>query len=163
MKPQRRLKHGFCANPQKRKEYMVWVRMRRRCNNPLSPDYPNYGGRGIKVCLRWESYENFLSDMGRRPGDGYMLDRVNNDGHYEPGNCRWATVQESNDNKRTTRRLTVEGVTKTLSEWSRISGTHQETIRGRIRRGWSVKDAIFSAKKQEMLRVGNRWRGRKHT
>lgn len=81
-------------------EYRAWVNMRGRCTNPRDPGFKNYGGRGITICGRWDDYSAFLSDMGRKPGPGYSIDRVNNDGNYEPGNCRWATRDQQNSNKR---------------------------------------------------------------
>lgn len=79
--------------------YMVWKAMRQRCNNPAHKDYLHYGGRGIKVCVRWESFESFLADMGEKP-EGLELERRNNDGNYEPSNCRWATRLEQITNSR---------------------------------------------------------------
>lgn len=79
--------------------YRCWKLMRRRCNNPNSIEYPHYGARGIAVCQRWGRYENFRADMGEHPGDGYSLDRIDNDGGYEPGNCRWATRTQQMENQ----------------------------------------------------------------
>jgi hypothetical protein len=99
-------------------EYKVWWRMHRRCADPENPDYADYGGRGITVCARWASFENFLADMGKRPPGRlrkalFSLDRKNNDGNYEPGNCRWVTDIVQNNNKRTA---------KTARRWRLVEG-----------------------------------------
>jgi hypothetical protein len=90
-------KHGLTKIP----EYDIWVKMKQRCYNSNNNDYKNYGNRGITICDRWlNSVENFLEDMGKRPNSDYSIDRINNDGNYEPSNCRWATKSEQNNNKR---------------------------------------------------------------
>lgn len=81
-------------------EYRAWNNMRNRCSNPKVNHYQDYGGRGIRVCARWQIFENFLADMGRRPSPLYTLERMDNDGNYEPGNCKWATRYEQQHNKR---------------------------------------------------------------
>lgn len=91
-------KHGWAGKG--RSEYGTWLGMRRRCRSKDAHNYDRYGGRGISVCERWNSFEAFLSDMGEKPGPGYSIDRINNDGNYEPGNCRWATIAEQAVNKR---------------------------------------------------------------
>lgn len=84
-------------------EYATWKSMRARCQNPNDNDFQYYGGRGINVCRRWQKFENFLADMGRRPSPELSIDRINNDGDYEPGNCRWATPTEQSRNRRSYR------------------------------------------------------------
>jgi hypothetical protein len=122
--------------------YQAWHSMRQRCLNALHRAYPSYGGRGITICRRWlDSFEAFLKDMGERP-DNRSLDRIDNDGNYKPDNCRWATCSEQQRNTRANRLLTHNGMTKCVSEWAENTGIHRATIRGRLRIGWTVTDAL---------------------
>ena len=130
-------KHGYCSTP----TYSSWHEMLRRCREPQNKNYVNYGGRGIAVCARWVKFENFLEDMGERP-DGRTLDRLDNNGNYEPDNCRWATWPEQQRNKRTSVLLTYQGVTQCLSDWADSIGMSVDALRRRIHRGWSVADAL---------------------
>lgn len=134
--------HGAVIGGRATKTYAIWSAMRQRCENPKCKGYSNYGGRGIKVCPRWIKYENFLADMGEKP-EGKSLDRFpNNDGNYEPGNCRWATSKEQMNNTRLTTKLTIEGVTKPLSEWAEESQVSKPTLAFRLRRKWNPKVAV---------------------
>jgi len=104
-------------------EYISWIGMFQRCNNPNDRGYSNYGGRGIKVCDRWfQSFENFLADMGKKPTPSHTIDRIDNDGNYTPENCRWATMQEQCRNRRNNRRITFQGKTLCIIEWLKLQG-----------------------------------------
>jgi hypothetical protein len=141
--------HGQTRSPTHRS----WESMRRRCTNPNAHNFAFYGGRGITICERWNSFENFLSDMGERP-EGASLDRhPNKNGNYEPGNCRWANAREQSNNRRprtirptkSSRLITLDGRTESLAQWARITGINRLTIRHRIEAGWTVKEALTRA------------------
>src|SRR3990167_7252846 len=139
-RPKRRppnYEHGL----RKRLEFGVWAAMRRRCNNPNVKDYPDYGGRGITVCERWAKFINFWNDMGPCP-EGLELDRKDNDGNYEPGNCHWAPRSVQAKNKRNNRLLTAHGQTKILADWARELNMTHGAIHYRLRTGWSVERAL---------------------
>jgi len=103
---------------QRERLFWVWSAMRGRCSNPRNKGYANYGGRGIKVCERWESFEAFAADMGPRP-EGGMVERKDNNGDYEPGNCKWGTRQEQNSNRRFCIYVDDAGERVTLKEYCR--------------------------------------------
>lgn len=123
------------------KIYNTWAAMRQRCRNPKSKLYPNYGGRGVSVCKRWDKFESFYKDMGDAP-KGCSLDRKNNDGDYKKSNCRWATAKVQSRNKRTNFYIKYRDQKKTAKEWSEIVGISSHKIIWRIKEGWSVEDAL---------------------
>lgn len=127
----------------KTRVYTSWQGMRDRCTNPSNAAYANYGGRGISVCERWESFENFFQDMGDPPPHR-SLDRINNDQGYSPHNCRWATRVEQNNNQRDNRLLTFEGKTQTLGQWAKAKGINRTTLASRLKRGLN-KTELFKA------------------
>lgn len=127
----------------RRDEYSTWKNMRRRCHNLNDHRYHDYGGRGINVYERWrESFQEFYDYIGPRPSKSHTLDRINNNGNYEPGNVRWATIEEQYRNKRNTRMLTYNNATRTIAEWGRIVNIPPNTLRGRIELGWTIHDAL---------------------
>lgn len=125
--------------------YLTWTSMLARCNNAKIRAYPDYGGRGISVCERWRDFANFLADMGERPR-GHSLDRINNDGNYEPGNCRWATRATQNNNSRHNVTLTIGDRSMTLEAWSRESGIKQPTLSKRLAAGWPMDLMLLAPK-----------------
>ena len=134
----RSITHGLS----KSSTYNSWLKMRTRCNNKTVINYAAYGGRGIRVCVRWDtSFENFLADMGERPPNK-TLDRIDNDGDYTPSNCRWATRSEQARNRRSTRMLTYDGRTQCLEAWADQLGINSVAIHTRLKRGWPLADAL---------------------
>ena len=134
-----RIQHGRCRSP----EYQAWSRIKNRCKNKNSKDWYLYGGRGIKVCERWETFENFYKDMGNRPTVNHSIDRINNNGDYEPANCRWATAIEQANNKRSNHLITFKGQTQTLTYWCHTLGLKFDTVERRINLlGWTPERAL---------------------
>jgi hypothetical protein len=136
--------HGLTAGAvrQQSREYWIWNSMVQRCTNSKSVGYSNYGGRGITVCDRWRSFENFFADMGPRPTALHSIERRDNDKGYAPDNCHWATRQEQNRNRRNTRWITANGETRCLAQWARSLGCTNGTILARIKLGWPEDRAV---------------------
>jgi hypothetical protein len=135
--------HGEGTKGEETDEYRAWKAMKNRCSPDSARYFSRYAGRGISVCDRWQnSYSAFLQDMGRRPSAEHSLDRKDNNGNYEPGNCRWATKEEQNNNTRANRILTVNGVSRTQAQWARETGVSERVIALRLKKGMSVEDAI---------------------
>ncbi len=135
------------------KEYFVWHGMMQRCYNEGHNAYHNYGGRGISVCPEWHTYVGFFADMGRRPSTKHSIDRIDNEGNYCPQNCRWATKAEQVSNTRRSRFVEMDGERKTLMQWVRQFGLKYGTLRGRLDRGQSLKEALAGIEKRRKLRM----------
>lgn len=131
--------HGQSHTP----EYMAWRGMRKRCSNPKAKGYEYWGGRGISVCERWlNSFEAFYSDMGPKP-EGSSLDRKDNDGDYEPSNCRWVNKKTSSLNRRSIRWIEIKGETKCLKDWARALKENPKGLYEKAkRRGISVEQML---------------------
>lgn len=130
--------HGQSRTP----EYCAWIGMLYRCEKRKHPSYRRYGARGITVCKRWHNFKTFLADMEERPGANYSLDRIDNNGNYEPINCKWSTRVEQMNNCRNNRVLTFRGESKTLARWAVSCDIKWFTLRGRLRDGWSMERAL---------------------
>ena len=137
-----RTKHGHSTCKHTRNadggssEYRSWNSMKSRCLKENDKDYPNYGGRGITICERWvNSFQDFLSDMGLKPTTKHTIHRINNEGNYEPSNCKWADAFEQGAGKRTSRYFTAGGVTMTVAQWARRIGCSRQALRYRINHG----------------------------
>lgn len=151
------VKHGHSYKGKNSPTYRVWAGMIRRCEAPNAVGYQWYGGRGIKVCDRWRnSFEAFLSDMGERP-DGLTLERNDTNGDYEPGNCRWATMQEQTRNKRNN--ITHDGVI--LTDAARALGINHSAISARLLRGWSLERAMTTPRSHKS-KSGHVMKGSNH-
>lgn len=132
--------HGMCYT----RTYKTWCGMFDRCYNEGCSGYKNYGGRGIRVCRRWRKFENFLRDMGVKPTHS-SIDRINNDGNYEPGNCRWTTAFRQSRNTRRNIDITICGVTRCLQDWVKGVGLLFCTVRRRLDAGWGAREALTTS------------------
>ncbi len=154
----KRAKHGHTPADKITPEYEAWRAMKKRCYLKTNNNYEVYGGRGIVVCDRWlgsMGFENFFDDMGSRPSKSHSLDRIDNNGSYEPSNCRWATRREQCRNRRSNVRHCFQGKHLTIPEISEITGTPVQNIQLRLRQGWDVeKAATVAVGKREARR---RW------
>lgn len=128
---------GMCDS----KSYPIWRSMLQRCRTKSSKSYKHYGGRGIMVCNRWKRFKNFLADMGEKP-EGMSIDRINNDGNYEPANCRWATTKEQARNYRKNVKISMNGKTLCVTDWASILKIPEKRIFQRLSMGWSPKAAL---------------------
>jgi len=143
------LKHANAKRLQVTPEYKTWLSMKARTTNPSSKSYAKYGAVGIKTCERWfNSFENFLADMGRKPTLTHSLDRIDNSKGYSPENCRWATPSQQARNRRTNVILDLHGLKKTVKEWSEITGIQPSTIHARLKMGWSINKTLSQKVRQ---------------
>jgi len=130
-------KHGKC----KSKTYSSWKGLIQRCLNKNNKRYMDYGGRGIKVCDEWKTFNGFYSDMGDKP-EGKTIERIDNNGNYEPKNCSWATPKEQQRNNGRNHIVEYKGVSMCISGWSEKLGMNKGTLLARIKRGWSTEKAL---------------------
>lgn len=138
-------KHGLTDTP----EHLSWKHMRARCLDPKNKNYDRYGGRGIRICERWDDFAAFYADMGPRPSSKHSIDRINNDGNYEPGNCRWATQKEQVSNSTRVRMIECHGRVQSLEAWAQETGLSRDVIRSRVSAyGWSVERALSEPKRK---------------
>ncbi len=120
--------------------FNTWWQMLARCNDPRVKDYKNYGGRGIRVCERWQHFSNFYTDMGDRP-QGLTLERVNNDGNYEPSNCIWASRFDQSQNTSVVKRISHDGITLSMHQWAQRLGFNKAMLQYRIYY-WGIEKAL---------------------
>lgn len=135
-------RHGHRSKRMFSLEYESWTCMKTRCLNPNCAAYALYGGRGIGIDPSWMDFKNFLKDMGNRPNKSYSLERIDNSKGYCASNCKWATRQEQNANKRTNRFISFRGITLMLKDWAVRTGIHRRTISSRIHLGWPLELAL---------------------
>lgn len=126
----------------KSSEYSSWESMKSRCLNPKNKFYKNYGGRGIEVCNRWISFENFIEDMGKKPDKSYSIDRIDVNGNYCLENCKWSSRYEQDRNRTTSVKFEINGVVKNIIDIAREYNLNQQTIRARVKKGMTIEEAV---------------------
>lgn len=141
--------HGYATRRAKAPEYVIYIGIIRRCSDVSTDRSKDYVGRGIKLCDRWRrgvtglsGFECFFADMGPRPSPLHSIDRKDNDGNYEPDNCRWATKIEQGRNRRSNRRLSYRGRSITMTDATIVANVSADAIRGRLHKGWTVEAAV---------------------
>lgn len=136
-------------------EYYSWNAMKNRCLNKNAPNYHNYGGRGITVCDRWkDSFENFYTDMGSKPKKGYSIDRIDNNGNYEPNNCKWSSQKEQTNNQRTNKLLTYKNKIQTLSQWCEELNLNRDTVIERLNKyKWTIEKVLETKTNPKKLKL----------
>ena len=135
--------HGHTVNGKRSLTHNCWHSLRQRTLNPKCPGYLQYGAKGITCCERWNKFENFLEDMGERPGKEYSIDRIDNSLGYTPENCRWATRTEQNRNRSCCIYIEIDSKKQTVKEWALEIGIKRQTIERRLKLGWSDYDAVM--------------------
>jgi hypothetical protein len=141
------IKHGMAD---KTRLYGVWKSMRQRCQNPKAEKYPYYGGRGINVCKEWDDFSEFQKwALKNGYAEGLSIDRINQDGNYEPNNCRWVTQKEQLKNYSRNIFIEYQGNTRNLSEWSELLGINSTTLSYRLKHGWSTEKAFAVKRKRD--------------
>jgi hypothetical protein len=133
--------HGHAIRGRESRTYKAWVNMLQRCSNPRNTAWENYGERGIAVCPRWESFENFLDDMGKCPA-GLTIERRENNSGYSPQNCYWGTAREQARNRRNNRWIEFRGERMVVADWCERTGLKPSTLQSRLNRGWSAERAL---------------------
>lgn len=131
--------------------FRTWRGIKYRCENPGDKSYQRYGGRGIQVCERWSKtggLRNFIEDMGPKPSPRHSIDRIDNNGNYEPGNCRWASSEEQDNNRRDNIWIEYNGERHTAAQWERIIGLRRKSIYGRLKNGWPLERVLKPSTKK---------------
>lgn len=146
-KGQPRTTHGLCRT----REYTIWAGMKYRCSNPNSRIFNRYGGRGIRVCERWQKFEAFLEDMGFSPSAKHSIERSDVNGDYTPDNCRWATPAEQSRNTTRSTYLEFNGKRQTVADWAIELGVTQTCLRVRLRNGWTIEQTLMTRSRKRPL------------